>query len=448
MTRRRFSAGMVAAGAAVSTVRRSARAALGANERIRLGIIGTGNRGDQLLDAFKSQPDAQIAALCDVYAPYLDFAREKAGGEPFIAKDYRDLLDRRDLDAVVIATPDHWHALQFVDACAAGKDIYVEKPLSLVVTEGRTMVDAARRHRRITQMGVQRRSAPICQKAVQLIREGAIGQVTVVRCFHLANEFPMGMGAASDGPPPEGLHWDMWLGPAPRVAFNRNRCLYKFRWFRDYSGGQMTNFGTHYIDMIQWALGADAPLGVFSAGGRYAVEDNREVPDTAETVWEYPGGTLVIFSQYNANGASATAQPAEIEFRGTKGTLYYSGGKITVVPQEVRIEPMPASNPLDRKEAARQWNARKRTGEPYTESGRVGESDHARNFLDCIKSRKPCNCPVEAGHKSTTATLLANIALDRRRYIAWDAQREQITNDPEANKLLTYEYRAPWKLTI
>src|SRR5438105_10561084 len=243
------------------------------------------------------------------------------------------MVEQKDLDAVVIATPDHWHALQFVAACRAGKDVYVEKPLSLTIAEGQKMVAVAQETGRITQVGLHRRSSSFIQEAVRQIRAGAIGKVTVAKCYHLRNESPQGIGNPPDGDPPAGLDWDFWLGPAPKVAYNPNRCLYKFRWFSDYSGGQLTNFGTHYLDVIQWALGQDAPRGVFAAGGKYAVADNRDIPDTLEVVWDYPGNTLVTFSQYNATAAPSNARGLELEFRGTKGTLLMQEGYYEIVPE-------------------------------------------------------------------------------------------------------------------
>ena len=446
LSRRRFSSGLLAAGA-TAMAPRPGRAA-GANERVRLGMIGLGNRGDQLIDAFAPHPDAEFAALCDVYAPYVDFARQKVGGRPFTTGDYRAVLDRKDIDAVVIATPDHWHALQFVEACQAGKDVYVEKPVSLVVREGRLMVEAARRYGRITQVGVHRRSVPVCMRLVELIRGGAIGRVTACRCFHISNEYPMGIGCPPDGDPPAGLDWDMWLGPAPKAAYNPNRCFYKFRWFRAYSGGQMTNFGTHWLDLIQWAIGQDAPLGVFAVGSRTALADNRDVPDTMEAVWDYPDGTIVSFGQYNANAAPGAGREASVEFRGTNGTLYLVGDRIEIVPEAVRLEPLPALDPRCRQADARQAAARSR---PAADAGLTERSDgstapHARDFLDGVKQRRPCRCPIEVGHRSTTTTLIANVACDRKRYLAWDAEREQFANDAQANALLTCVYREPWKL--
>jgi predicted dehydrogenase len=436
-----------AAAAGWATLSAAGALARGSNDRVRLGFIGVGNRGDQLLDAFLVHPDAQVAALCDVYEPYLAPAQKKAGGQAKLFADYRKLLDQTDLDAVVIATPDHWHALQFVDACRAGKDVYVEKPLSLTIGEGRKMVDVARETNRITQVGLHRRSTPFIREAVEKIQGGAIGKVTVAKCFHLRNESPDGIGNPPDGAPPAGLDWEMWLGPAPKVPFNTNRCLYKFRWFRDYSGGQLTNFGTHYLDVIQWALGQDAPLGVFALGGKYAIADNREIPDTMEAVWEYPGKTLVTFSQYNANNSPGNAQGWEIEFRGTLGTLVMQEGTgFQIIPQKVRTKELPALSPLFRKENSEQGKATRQGCQPYAVKGRSNTADHARNFLDCVKSRKPTNCPVAVGHRSTSATLLAKIALRTGRYLTWDAKAERVTNDPEANRLLTYEYRKPWRL--
>src|SRR5437868_10919359 len=284
--RRTFNQGAATIGA-LAALHATGMSALGSNERIQLGIIGVGNRGDQLIDAFLPHKDAQIVALCDVYEPYLEAAQRKVGGKARLYHDYRQLLDQKDINAVVIATPDHWHALQFVAACRAGKDVYVEKPLSLTISEGQKMVAVAEETKRVTQVGLHRRSSPPVREAVEFIRTGGIGKVTVAQCYHLRNESPMGIGKPADCEPPPGLDWDLWLGPAAKVAYNPNRCLYKFRWFSDYSGGQLTNFGTHYLDVIQWALGQEAPQSVCALGDKYVMEENRDIPDTMEAVWEY-----------------------------------------------------------------------------------------------------------------------------------------------------------------
>jgi predicted dehydrogenase len=447
INRRSFSRGVAAAGARTALPAAAATSVLGSNARVRLGFIGVGNRGDQLLDAFLVQPDVEVAALCDVYEPYRKAAQVKAGGKAHLYEDFRALLDRQDLDAAVIATPDHWHALQFIAACRAGKDVYVEKPLSLTIAEGRRMVEVARETRRVTQVGIHRRSGPEAQKAVGLLRAGNLGQITAARSFHLRNEFPQGIGNPADSAPPPGLNWDLWLGPVPKVPFNRNRCLYKFRWFWDYSGGQLTNFGTHYLDVIQWALGQDAPRGVFCTGGKFAIKDNRTIPDTLEAIWEYEG-VLVTFSQINANNCPSNPRGWEVEFRGTQGTLLMQEGSYEILPERIRTKELPALSPLDRKENAEQSRAtRPGSAVKVSRPGSADTAFHARNFLDCLKNRQTTACPVEVGHRSTTATLLARIALHRHRYLTWDPVQERITNDAEANHYLSYPYRAPWTLT-
>jgi predicted dehydrogenase len=444
LDRRQFQQSAVAAGVAAAMAQPGR--VLGAAERIRLGVIGLGNRGDQLLDAFLPHADAEIMALCDVYEPYLAAAQKKVGGKATLYSDFRKLLDNKDIDAVIIATPDHWHALQFLAACRAGKDVYVEKPLSLTISEGRKMADVARETGRVTQVGLHRRSSKNLHDAMKLLHDGAIGRITVVRSFHLRNEAPMGIGNPPDGPPPAGLDWDMWLGPAPKVAFNPNRCLYKFRWFNDYSGGQLTNFGTHYLDVIQWALKKDAPRGVLAVGGKYVVDDNREIPDTMEAVWDYDG-VLVTFSQFNANAVGSSPRPCEIEFRGTLGTMLLDNGNWEIVPEKTRTAEMPALSPLHRKEDADRNKMARNVIAPRSAKGKADTTDHARNFLDSVKSRQPTHCPVEVGHRSTSTTLLGKIALARGRYLQWDAKNERIVNDEEANRLLAYNYREPWRLS-
>jgi predicted dehydrogenase len=445
MTRRDFTRTAAAVGLTTAVPALSAERAPGANERVRLGCIGLGNRGDQVLDAFLQHKDAEIVALCDIHAPYRDFAARKVGGSPEQFSDYRKLLERKDLDAVVVVTPDHWHALMTVHACQAGKDVYVEKPLSLCVAEGRAMVKAARDHKRIVQCGIQRLSSPFCKEAAQLIREGGIGKVTAVRCFHIQNEWPKGIGNPPDEDPPKDFDWDAWQGPAPKKPYNKNRTFYRFRWFYDYSGGQVTNFGVHYLAQIQWSLGVEAPKAVVALGGKFGNYDNREVPDTLQVVWHYPGDTLVTLSQFNATGAPGAARPCEIEFRGTKGTLYFSLRGYEVVPEVVTPNEFAARTPLDRTIEKAWRTGAKALIEGKKVDGQILDADHARNFLDSVKSRKTPSCDVEYGHRCTSAALIANIAHRTKSYLEWDAQAERFTNNAAANKLLTYKYREPYQ---
>jgi predicted dehydrogenase len=444
-TRRDFTKTGAAAGLATAL---SAGRVHGANERVRLGFIGLGNRGDQVLDAFLAHKDHDIVAVCDIYQPYLDFAARKVGTGPKHYKDYRALLDRKDVDAVVICTPDHWHALQTIDACEAGKDVYVEKPLSLCVVEGRKMVEAARKNKRVTQVGLHRRSAAFCREAADFVRKGGIGHVTVVRAFHVLNEWPKGVGNPPNEEPPAGFDWEAWLGPAPRVHYNKNRTFYRFRWFYDYSGGQLTNFGVHYLDMIHWALGQDAPLAVTAMGGKFGVPDDREVPDTLEVLWHYPGNTLVTFSQYNATAAPAGLNRGEVEFRGTKGTLYLQSNGFEVVPDNIAPNEVPARTPLDRSIERGYRKGSRPVIQPKKASGKADTADHARNFLDCVRSRQRCNCDIETGHRDTTAALIGNIAHKMKAYLEWDARAEQFRNNEAANRHLRYEYRSPYRFPV
>jgi predicted dehydrogenase len=442
ISRREFTKRTAAAGLAAAL---SSTRILGANDRIRVGFIGVGNRGDQVLDGFLAQKDADVVAICDLWQPYLDFSGKKIGTSPKQFKDYRKLLDQKDIDAVVIATPDHWHALQMIHACQAGKDVYVEKPLSLCVAEGRRMVETARKYNRVTQVGLMRRSGPKLKQAAGYLRGGGIGKITAIRTFDIQNEWPNGLGNPPDGEPPDGLDWEAWLGPAPKVPYNINRTFYRFRWFYDYSGGQITNFGTHYLDYSHWLLGHDAPLSVTAVGGKYAVEDNREIPDTAEVIWSYPGNTLITFSQINANGAAGAARDGNMEIRGTKGTLYMNWGGYEVVPDGVSGMDFPALSPLDRPSG--QWRKSHNT---VIEAQKVEEEDatpqHARNFLDCVRSREACNCDIETGHRSTVATLIADIALKTQTHLKWDSKAERFTNSEAANRHLSYRHRAPYEL--
>jgi len=444
LNRRQFTQGAAAAGLTAA----SASRVLGANDRVRIGFIGVGNRGDQVLDAFLAQKDADVVAVCDLKQSYRDFAAKKIGTSPTQYQDYRKLLEHRDLDAVAVCTPDHWHALQTIQACQAGKDVYCEKPLSLCVSEGRKMVDAARRHNRVVQVGLQRRSCAWIKEAADIVRSGALGKITTVRAFHIQNEWPKGIDNTPDEEPPSDFDWDAWLGPAPKRRYNKNRTFYRFRWFFDYSGGQLTNFGVHYLDVIHWGLGQDAPTAVVAMGGKFSgMDDNREIPDTLEVCWTYPGGTLVTFSQFNASAPPAGLNNGEIEFRGTKGTMYVKSNGWEIVPDVLPVNPFPARTPVDRA-YERTWRvgAKPVIQARKVEGVRTLDSDHARTFLDAVKSRSRGPCDVEVGHRDTSAALIGNIAYHTKAYLEWDGKAEQFTNNNKANRLLSYEYRSPYRL--
>ena len=421
---------------------------LGANDRVRLGFIGVGNRGNNLLRATQEFADQHIGAVCDIREDHLDQAVQTAGTQPARFGDYRKLLEQSDIDAVVVATPDHWHALQMIDACQAGKDIYVEKPLSRTIVEGRRMVEVAEETKRVVQVGIHRRSSPYCREAAEIVREGGIGHVTVARCGRIANEWPLGIGNPADADPPAGVDWDLYLGPAPANPYNPNRGRFKFRWFHDYSGGQLTDNGVHFLDLIQWGLGKDRPLSVTAIGGKYALQDNREIPDTMEVLWEYPHGTLVTFSHFDCNAAPIIAKERGFlaEFRGTKGTMYVYFDGYEIVPERNASLPTAANNPVDRTLERTYRDSFRPAMEAKAGKGSADPRFHIRNFLDCIKSRAKCNCDVETAHRSTTTAIVGNIAHKTSTHLRWNAAGERFTNSDEANRLLHYEYRAPWKL--
>jgi predicted dehydrogenase len=437
INRRKFAAGLATAF--------SYSRILGANERVRMGYIGVGNRGDQVHTAFLEHGDQETVAVCDLREDYMDFQVRKSRAKPVKHKDYRKVIEDKNVDAVAISTPDHWHAIQFIEACRAGKDVYVEKPLSLTVVEGRRMIEVAAETNRVTQVGIHRRSAQFLREAAEFVRAGGIGHVTVAKGWHVMNEWPEGIGNPPDGPPPTDEEWDQWLGPAPKTPYNRNKTYYNFRWFYDYSGGQLTNFGVHYMDMMRWCLGKDAPKAVTAMGGRYAMGDNRDIPDTLEVLWDFDG-TLMVFSQYNANGAPHNAQSSEMELRGTKGTMYLHGNRWEVVPEQINDRARFPRTPVDRPAEAANRGTRKPQIEPRSAKGSSDTAFHARNFLDCVKSRAKCNCDILDGHLSTAATIIGNIALRTGSHLQWDARTEKFTNNPAANQWLHYQYRAPYKL--
>ncbi len=446
--RRDFTRTALTGAAAVSmpTVARAGRV-IGANDRVRLGCIGLGYRGVQVLNAFGAQKDAQVAALCDVYEPYLNGRFDKI--DPYFKKlgyvvpkalpefsgpvqrhkDFRRVLDDKNLDAVIIAAPDHWHALMTTMACDAGKDVYIEKPLSFTVKEGRRMVEAARRNDRVVQVGTQRRSSKLYAQLAQVVQSGAIGKVTTARAGLTDNMSPGGIGRVPDSAPPPGLDWELWQGPRPERPFNLNILPYKFRWWTDYSS-QMANWGAHYFDAIRWIVGETAPSAVMAGGGVYAVDDCRTIPDTAEVIFEHASGMLTIFSTFEASG-QPLLRTGEIELRGTKGTIYADMNRFEIVPER-------GGRFQDKKPRCQPQVVQNRDGYKELDEG------HARNFLDCIKSRQKPNCDVEEGHRSTTYALLANIALATKSRLNWDAKAECFIDNSAANALLDYEYRKPW----
>jgi predicted dehydrogenase len=410
---------------------------IGANDRIVAGFVGTGRMGESNLKDFVKQSDVTAAAVCDVYAPNLDKAAAAAPGAQKFT-DFRRLLERKDIDVVVVSTPDHWHALPMVMACQSGKDVYVEKPISLTLDEGRKMVQAARKYNRVVQVGTQQRSGLHFQKAVELIRGGAIGKISFVRTWNVGNQHPDGIGNQPDGNPPPGLDWDMWLGPAPKVPFNANRFgvfperWSSFRWFWDYAGGMVTDWSVHLLDIVQWAMGADYPQTISATGGKFYLQDNRETPDTLLVTFEYPG-FICTYENRECNGNAINGKGYGITFHGTDGTLLVDRGGFELIPERRRES---QNRVVDRAQPMKVENSNNQ------------HEAHVRNFLDSVKSRQKPICDIETGHRTTSTALLANIAYRSRRRIVWDGKSEQIIGDREASRFLSKSYRKPWTLNV
>jgi len=394
------------------------RSVFGANEKVITGHIGVKNQGTSNLKSFSKLTER--AAICDVDTDVLAKAVklvESAGSKtPETFHDYRKLLDRKDIDAVVVVTPDHWHALMTINACHAGKDVYCEKPLSLTISEGRKMVEAARKYDRVVQTGSQQRSDARFRRACELVRSGKIGKLETVL---------VGIpGVNWDGPPvpdsdpPAVLDYNFWLGAAPKKPYNAKHVHYNFRFYWDYSGGQMTNFGAHHLDIAQWALGMDDSGPISTEGtAKFHPEHWYEVTMACRVTHTYANGVKVIVGQGEKD------IPGGCTFIGSEGTIAVDRSKITSKPDDIAKGELSASD-----------------------VHLYESSNHQQNFLDCVKSRKRPICDVEIGHRSATVCHLGNIAVRLGRKINWDPSAEKFVGDAEANGMLSRPYRSPWTI--
>ena len=402
--------------------------ALGANEKVRLGCIGTGGRGCHHIQesVARMSGEVQIVAVCDVDRSHMDEAATLAGGGVQKFADFRKVLDLKEVDAVVIATPDHWHALPAIRACEAGKDVYVEKPIGHNIREGRLVAEAMKKHNRVVVTGTQHRSTPHFMEAVQRIRAGEIGKVSFVHAWNawrldqMGGSGPEGMGNPPDGPPPEGVDYDTWLGPAPKRPFNPRRFHFYFSFFWDFSGGMVSSWGVHLFDVVAWALGTGIDA-VTTGGGRHFFKDMRETPDTASTIFECPGYTMT-YTMRHANSLPIYGRMDHgIDFCGDQGTLRINRSGFEIVLEDQRDKPLFVQD-------------------------KGSDLLHKKNFIACIKSRAKPNSDALDGHLSAVYGHLANISYRVGRKLRWDPKTETILGDSEASALLTREYRAPWGL--
>jgi predicted dehydrogenase len=447
LTRRSLLSGGIVTGGAIGLSALTYRRVLGANERLGIGFIGYGLIGKRHVADFKRERDVDLVALAEAHRARLEEGTAALGDGAKSYGDFRKLLDDKRVNAVVVSTPDHWHALMTMLACDAGKDVYVEKPLTLFVREGRWMIDVAARTGRVVQVGTQQRSGLHYQRARELMQAGKLGQVMSVRMQAVRN-IGSGFGKPPDGQPPPELNWDLWLGPAPQRPYNPLRAIYHFRWFWDYSGGQMTNLGAHHLDIVDWVLGLGRLRSVSCIGGRYLNQDGGETPDTQDAIFDCGNYTAAWTLREGSRGGGS---PAGLEFFGRHGSLALSrdGFKVTAdadVPAETQI-PAFEGHPVGGPKAVKVSGSKKlRTESIDDKSGDNDEQfrNHARNFLDCIKTRQPPVSTLQSAHRTATACHLANLSMRLSRQIRWDAVKEVIVGDEEAGTHLVRPYRSPW----
>jgi predicted dehydrogenase len=415
---------MAAAGLSLAAPSRG-RAGAPPSDRIQVGFIGLGGQGTGRLNQFMKQPDVDAVAVCDVDQTHLDRAaalvEKTQGRKPEAFRDFRKLLETKNLDAVMVATPDHWHALPVIHACQASKDVFIEKPLAYSIGEGRAMVNAAQKHARITQMGNHiHNDLPNYRRVVEVIRSGALGKINRVDCS-LKVGFK-GVGKPPDASPPLGLDYEFWLGPAPKRPFNPNRCHFNYRYFWDYSGGYLIDFWCHYTDVVYWALDLKAPKSISATGGRWAVDDSAETPDTLEVLCEYPN--LILTWTLHPNGRPGfDHMGSSVIFEGSDATLVTNYKNYEVYVKGKKEEDFRPPTPT------------------------IPDSPgHIREFLDSIKSRQRTTCDVEYGNRLTKGGLLGNIAYRTGERLYWDDEHERFTGHTQANRYVTRRYRKPWKL--
>jgi len=433
LNRREFMKGTVGAAASLTVL--SQQGARAAGEKIIMGVMGLGGRGTYLAEKFAERPDVEIAYLSDPntrrFARAREVVEEAQDARPKMVQDFRRILDDDSVDALINATPDHWHGLGTIMACQAGKDVFVEKPMAHNIFEGRKMVEAARKYKRVVQVGMQSRTAPYTRKAKEYIESGKMGDIYLVRVFNMMKHSRQ--REVPDQPVPEGFDYDMWCGPAPKLPYNPSR-----RWLNqwEYSCGPIPGDAVHQLDLARYLMGdIPYPKTVVHAGGVNALKDGRETPDTQLATFEYGSLTLLMESalwtpyikKIPGNIRDSDRFPdwpfcsTRVEILGTEGFMYYGrhGGG---------------------------WQAYDANGElVHSEYGRQADKEHQDNFIDCIRTRKKPNADVEIGHQTVLLCHMANISYRVGNLkLEFDPQTETFTNCDKANKHIKREYRKPW----
>lgn len=429
---------------------------LGANNRIGIGFIGYGLIGKQHVADFKKLANSEVdlVAMCDCYKPRLEEALGYIGNPNTKGYgDFRKMYENKDIQGVVVATPDHWHTLLSIMACAAGKDVYCEKPMTLFIDEGKWMIQAKNKYKRVITVGSQRRQGTGVREAKKVLASGTLGKISSVRMASCRNVYP-GFGKTPVTDPPPGFDYDMWLGPAPKKPYTNHRGIYHFRWFWDYSGGQISNLGAHVIDEMMWVLDTKGPTLAMSTGGRFALEDDGETPDTQDTTWLFPGNYTLSYAIREANAMRGSG-PRGIEFHGTKGNMVLAGS-YTVTP-EMKIDPIndipafegqPTGGPVYTDVKPTPWIQPSKGGVSSNPRYGTGGEDtmmmNEKDWLNSIRTRNRPFISVEDGHKVAIVYHLGNMSLKLGRAIRWDPDKEQVVGDSEAAAMCVRPYRAPW----
>ncbi len=401
-----------------------------ANEKIGMGFIGVAGRGrEALMPWFARHADVDIRAVCDVYPAHLERAAADTNGKAQTYRDYREMLADPNVDAVAIATPPHWHAIMALEAMKAGKDVYLEKPMSRFLAETRRLADFAKKYGRITQVGTQIHATENYRRCVDIVRSGRLGRIVAARVFCTMNDGSEGLGHPPDGHPPEGLNWEQWLGPAPEASFNMGRFRDGMhRYFADYVDSWLNELGPHIVDLPFWALQPGVPHATAASGGRYATNSMADVPDTMDVLWEFPQLTISWHMMQSSSfhfgiGSPGRGRKLGIVFHGTEGTLMADYGMRQVLDVDGNIisaEDCPSVEPPS--------------------------PGHEREFLNSIRTRQECSCSFQNHLPLHAALNLAHIAMKTDRKIHFDAENWCITGEPDAEQLMQTPYRAPYNL--
>lgn len=463
MTRRTFiGTGSAALAAAASFKTMAAARAAGSNEKINIALIGCGGMGRYKLGNFCDSKQCNVVAVCDVDDNCMDQAvalvKDKLNTTPAKIKDYRKVLERKDVDAVIIGTPDHWHAAPTIHACQAEKDIYCEKPCCHNIREGQAMLEAARKYKRVVQVGTHQRSMPHIQAAREFVQSGQLGIVSMTNTYTYGNNAPDGLGNAANEPVPAGVDYDAWLGPAPVKPFNKRRFHSSWRWYFDYGCGMVGDWNVHLQDIVMWTLGVQAPLAVSTSGGNLVLTDDRDTPDVMQAVYEFgpvpklaPKGFVQTYTMRKTSGKPWSAGGYGMDLHGTIGYLHMERGVWRLEADRFNWDD--PNSPFRFK--TEENDGKGVAGFRNEAHGADGQAhlDHVLNFLECMRTRKAPIASIEEHYHSVVGCHLANVSLLVGRKIFWDHKRvscfkdrEMTQEDTQANTYLTREYRKGYEL--